>query len=183
MSLCVFMFLFVRLRERGITEKYPWEQNTEYFLRCWWVWWCCLSDESIVVWVCMCVFLWCSTGVLLSEFWQSISLCIFPLIESIPQGVTACLHADTMKVCVRVCVHSEGRTLQTISPYCLIIAHQLWRQRKRRKAGEEELLIELVRLSIFYVFDLSPSFCLKLLLYLPLYIFPLIKNLLFFIWL
>ncbi len=140
------------------------------------LWWkhCCVSLH-------VCVFLWCSTGVLLSEFWQSISLCIFPLIESIPQGVTACLHADTMKVCVRV--HSEGRTLQTISPYCLIIAHQLWRQRKRRKAGEEELLIELVRLSIFYVVDLSPSFCLKLLLYLPLYIFPSIKNLLFFIWL
>ena len=51
-------------------------------------------------------------------------------------------------VCACVCVF---RTLQTLSPYCLIIAHQLGRQRKRGSAEEEELLIELVRLFIFNV--------------------------------
>lgn len=67
---------------------------------------CEIAYVTVCVHVCVCLYV--CADFLLSEFWQSISLCIFPLIESIPQGVTACLHADTMKVCVcaRVCAFS-----------------------------------------------------------------------------
>lgn len=83
-------------------------------------------------------------------------MCVFPLIESIPQGVTACLYADTMKVCwrvcvrVSVCVRVECITLQTLS-LLFNYSPPAVEAGEEKMAGEEELLVTLVRLFIFNV--------------------------------